>query len=1042
MRKTAIAVAVLALSCIQAHATNYPFVFAPSEGLYSKYEKAYREEICLNGYWDFIPMELPQDYGPGGGYAPELPYPEGQKADKTKIKIPSPWNVNSFCNEDLFGPDHRNYPSYPAYWDGVKMAWMSREISIPKDWDGKQIGLHFEAVAGQSVVYLDREKIGENFDLFLPFECDITEYVKPGETYRLLVGVRSQSLFEDRSTVGRRVVPAGSMWGTHINGIWQDVFLTAVPKVCIEDVFVKTLVAQNKIEAEIRVKNNSLKIAKFTLCGQIREWVNLAGTDINSAPLPAWKLGNEDIAKTEEASLRLNPGEAKTIRLCAYLSEDTLEKWSPEHPNLYGLLVGLYRGKHQEDLKYTRFGYREWTIEGDKYCLNGEPFALRGDSWHFMGIPQMTRRYAYSWYKAIKDMNGNAVRPHAQVYPRFYLDLADEMGICVLDETGNWASDGGPKLDSDFFWEISKDHLARLVRRDRNHPSVFGWSVSNENKPVINYVFGRPDLMPLQEKAWKDWVEIVRSNDPTRPWISSDGEEDGEGILPVTVGHYGDEGSMRSWKALGKPWGVGEHSMAYYGTPAQVSKYNGERAYESQEGRMEGLANECYNLLASERNAGASYSTVFNMVWYALKPLPLGKNDLTKKSSLEDGIFFPEYIEGVPGVQPERMGPYCTTLNPGYDPSLPLYDPWPLFYAMKAANAPQAPAWSPWKDSPKDAATKDAATPTLVPKAEYNSVLYFGSDKLKNTLQSVGVAFCDKPSGKTLVIVDGSCDEPLEQIAALDADLLIWGLEPGSNAAELSDLEVELVPLKRSSFIPEKKSWMLGLGNSDFYFCEVQKADAARYSLGGELGQNSEVLLRSCRTDWRSWNGRAEALKTAAVLRSEYECPEQTAVLVKYGNTYISTLSDFTNSELGYNTLKKMLLGIGVDLQENVVQADEVFFTRDGRTYIPKAAIKGNCAEFFVYSPRRLDDLLIEPDMPQLSLNIKSKNVELLLDGKAITPARIDRERAEYRRLPLLQGWNHIQINAKGRINESDSYFSCPNKGEFLSLLEYSIKQH
>ncbi len=65
--------------------------------------------------------------------------------------------------------------------------------------------------------------------------------------------------------------------------------------------------------------------------------------------------------------------------------------------------------------------------------------------------------------------------------------------------------------------------------------------------------------------------------------------------------------------------------MAYYGTPEQVAKYNGERAYESQLGRMEGLANECYHLLANQRNMGASYSTVFNMAWYALKPLPLGK---------------------------------------------------------------------------------------------------------------------------------------------------------------------------------------------------------------------------------------------------------------------------------------------------------------------------------------------------------------------------------------------------------------------------------
>lgn len=168
------------------------------------------------------------------------------------------------------------------------------------------------------------------------------------------------------------------------------------------------------------------------------------------------------------------------------------------------------------------------------------------------------------------------------------------------------------------------------------------------------HVYNRPELMPQQKKAWEDWRDIVRANDPTRPWISADGEDDGDGILPVTVGHYGDMNSMKHWVGIGKPWGIGEHSMAYYGTPEQVAKYNGERAYESQLGRMEGLANECYHLLANQRNMGASYSTVFNMAWYALKPLPLGKKDMTTQPDIsKDGVFFTEYKEGVPGVQPE-----------------------------------------------------------------------------------------------------------------------------------------------------------------------------------------------------------------------------------------------------------------------------------------------------------------------------------------------------------------------------------------------------
>ena len=557
----------------------YNFPFAPSEGLVNRTEKEYRKEICLNGYWDFQPVALPGSYVQGKGVAPELSVPKEGAWSKTRIKIPSPWNINSFANRNVEGPDHRNYPSYPKEWEQVKMAWMKKTVTIPNDWNGQQIKLYFEAVAGYTEVYINKEKVGENFDLFLPFSIDITNKVAAGETAEVWVGVRSQSLFENNSTIGRRIVPAGSMWGYHIAGIWQDVYLLALPKVHVEDVYVKPLVSKNMLELEVTVQNNTEKKTDLQLQGKINEWVNLAGTDVNSAPVPAWELGQEAL-KVAPVKVSI-PANASTKVVLQVPVSGELSYWTPEQPNLYAVLLSLQAKKEILDMKYERFGWREWTLQGTTQYLNGKPYQLRGDSWHFMGIPQMTRRYAWAWFTAIKGMNANAVRPHAQIYPRFYMDVADEMGICVLNETANWASDGGPKLDSELFWEASKEHLKRFVLRDRNHASVFGWSISNENKPVILHVYNRPELMPQQKKAWEDWRDIVRANDPTRPWISADGEDDGDGILPVTVGHYGDMNSMKHWVGIGKPWGIGEHSMAYYGTPEQVAKYNGERAYES-----------------------------------------------------------------------------------------------------------------------------------------------------------------------------------------------------------------------------------------------------------------------------------------------------------------------------------------------------------------------------------------------------------------------------------------------------------------------------
>jgi beta-galactosidase len=88
-------------------------------------------------------------------------------------------------------------------------------------------------------------------------------------------------------------------------------------------------------------------------------------------------------------------------------------------------------------------------------------------------------------------------------------------------------------------------------------------------------------------------------------------------------------------------------------------------------------------------------------------------------------------------------------------------------------------------------------------------------------------------------------------------------------AAEKYGLELTLTPLHRSSFLPAQRSWTRGLANADFYFCEVQAQDAAKYTLSGPFVEEGEVLVEACRTDWRRWNKRAEEMKTASLLRSE-----------------------------------------------------------------------------------------------------------------------------------------------------------------------------
>ena len=1053
LKNICLSLMTVALSALPSMAkVSYPYEFAPSTGIVAETEIPFRKEVCLNGLWQFQPVALPSDYRQGAGKAPQLPLPRTDGWDKTPIKIPSPWNVNAFGYNGLEGPDHRNYPSYPKEWNDALMGWLRKEITVPADWKGEDIVLYFEAIAGDAEVYVNGQKVGENFEMFLPSQYDITDYVTPGDKAEIMVGVRSQKLFEDNSTTGRRIIPAGSMWGYLINGIWQDVYLLAKPKVRVEDIYIKPLVNENRIEVDLTLANSTSAAATVNIGGDIKEWINKCGTDVNSAPVPASKDG-ATVLNLPKTSVKV-PADGEITATFSIPVDGELDFWTPEHPNLYVMDINLDSRKQTVDKKRQRFGWRQWTISKDKYLLNGKEIKLKSDSWHFMGVPQMTRRYAWAWFKAIKDMNGNTVRPHAQVYPRFYLDLADEMGICVLDETANWASDGGPKFDSDHFWNASKEHLRRFVKRDRNHPAVFGWSISNENKPVILYVYNRPELLEPQKQAWKEWRDIVMELDPTRPWISSDGEEDGEGILPVTVGHYGDDNAMTSWKKIGKPWGVGEHSMAYYGTPEQVSVYNGERAYESAEGRMEGIANECYNLIRKEREAGATFSTIFNMVWYGLQPLPFGKADITVTPDMSDGIYFPAYVEGKPGMQPERMGPYSSTLNPGYDPALPLYRTWPLFHALAAANAPAGAAPCQWATADKH---KNTLPEIFVPK--YAELMYVGGDVVRNIFESHGVSFVKKVKNpaKAMIIVDASAaiaDREMAEVQKLmskGADVWLWGITPVSVAsfADVLPANLEVTELRRSSFIPTGQGWTKGMNNSDFYFCAIQSNDASAYTLSGDFVEQGQVMLNACRTDWRKWNNRPEELKTAALLRSENECTAPLAVMAAYydgdNTVVVSTMSDYANSEKGYNALAGMLHNAGIPVSDRELDPSVMFFLNNGQLTFPSATkdkFENGRLTLYVYSPRHLDDLLIEPNMPKLTLRAKNAG-KLIIGGNEKAAARTDGDFTVYEELPLRQGWNEVAIELRDGKSGNDfaGSFSCGNNDKFVGEIRAKFSE-
>ena len=608
-----------------------------------------RKQICLNGLWDFCP---------GNGTLDRIP----RKWDKTQIKVPSPWNINTFAGPEkltygkekifLRGGEFNLYPEYPKAWENAQSGWYKTEIFIDEEWRGKVITLKFNAVLFYSEFYINGKLISTDADGFLPHEFPVQDHVKYGGSNTLVVGVKKLDAFRYKNEAGKNRIeyPTGSFWGKTMGGIWQDVYLNVYPHDHITDIFVRTDVNSNilRVDADLAADRGE----NFTVGMVLRE-----------------RSGDRSFKLA--CGLPVNGNSVEFIFDYSGI-KDEIRQWWPDSPELYYIDVILHSGNEIVDVKTARFGFKSFEVRGKQFYLNGTPINLRNDSWHYMGFAYQNEEYARLWYKMARDANVNCIRLHAQVYPEFFLDMADEMGMMIVDETSIWASHCEFHYSMEFV-ENGKKHIKRMIERDRNHPSIIIWSV--ENECIMAYRVsaddGVKDENELNERLFL-LAEYAGSLDPTRP-VSGDGSQDMGGRLDVYSLHYpGKKGPEN----VNKPVTIGEMGSLYYATPDCVCNQYGEKTYLSFDGRLEAIGRELFENLKHERKWAAQVC-VFNLVWYGLKPLPFK----------ERIINYPDL--SLPGVKPTRTGPYISTLNAGYDDSLPEYIPNTVFEWVRQAYLPE-----------------------------------------------------------------------------------------------------------------------------------------------------------------------------------------------------------------------------------------------------------------------------------------------------------------------------------------------------------------
>lgn len=886
------------IAITKAQKVIFPRDFSPTEGLITPQEKPYRDEVCLNGYWELQCVPVPSSWKGGTGIAPELPAPQADKWETVKIKIPSAINVNDWGRGSNVGEGTRNpytpssvyYPSYPDNWKHTRMGWLRKNFRVPAGWNGKRLLLHFEAVAGDCVLLVNGKEVCHNFDSHLPFNADISDYVNRDADNELLVGVRHTKLFDKSHPVYTKmgaIYPTGSNTDDLI-GIWQDVYLFGVPEVRITDVFVQPWVDRNKLVLEIALTNLSSKNKKIALNGVVKEWVNHAGKDVLTAPEINWSLGETALTIPSEP-ITLRAGESKTVTVRQKVNNN-LKYWTPDTPNLYTLLLSLGDKKQTYDCKATRFGWRQLKLVGDEFQLNGKKIQCFGDIQHPFSAYICSRRFAYAWYQMIKDFGGNAVRPHAQPWPRVYYDLADEMGLMVLDETALFGSSIRLNFEEDLTWQRSHEHLKRLILRDRNHPSVIGWSAGNETFAIALLNKPTKEVAAVWDDKLVELTLSAKKIDSTRDFITLDGDRDMDGRLPVWSKHFSHGLKLEDLpKDLNKPLIVGESGATYYGRPIQLYPFIGERAFLSYEGRSEALAIDVYQNVKQMALPYLSYYSPSEVCWFGLEHMNLGYHDFNRLPDMTDGVFAGKlYEEGKPGYQYERVPPYVTTFNPGLDPQLPLYKPLPMFKALQAAL--KGGTWAPYKE------VKHPAKPEM-PLPLYKAAYMLGTvrPELLDFLAKVGVSLIDTPQKANLWIIDVE-NVTAEDLQKLQPVLKKWQKKGGmllalSSGSKLSDAfckwlpeDVKLTDRRASALETNKNTaWGSYFELPDLYFGEM---DGDRYILKhgmtGELIEKGNTVFSASRTDWTLFNNTPEHWKCAQVVLYEALKKPEGAALATY----------------------------------------------------------------------------------------------------------------------------------------------------------------
>jgi len=400
--------------------------------------------------------------------------------DVAKLPLHPPtggWNMLSNQGLDVQVPgtaeEYLQKKSSPE-GDIKGVSWWYRTIQIPAATTKRKVLLRFESARYRSEVFINQQLVGYDLIGNTPFEVDISNVVKPGETVQLAVRITDPGGdFDWRDWInvswGKATIPGGHGFG----GITGRVQLVSCNPVYIEDVYMQNTPEYHTANAIITLNNATAKSEKSKLYISVKEKNN----------------PNKEVFHSELKDVSIKPGQ-DTISIKIHAPNANL--WDVDHPNLYICEVSLVDKSKPIDTDKKVFGFRWFELAGigsdAMYRLNGKRMVLRtAISWGFWPVNGLipTPELAEKQVRLAKSFGLNMLNFHRCIGSPIVMEKADELGLLYYEEPGNYM--GGNK--DVFARACMREKLCRMVKRDRSHPSMVIYTMTNEMRNVDSALF-------------------------------------------------------------------------------------------------------------------------------------------------------------------------------------------------------------------------------------------------------------------------------------------------------------------------------------------------------------------------------------------------------------------------------------------------------------------------------------------------------------------------------------------------------------------------